>query len=246
MTRVALFPTCLVELTAARVGFATMAVLERLGIRAEVPEAGFCCGQPAFNSGFHEEARQLAEDTVAALQPYDVVLVPSGSCAAMLRVEVPRLVAPDWREAAAGVASRTYELVDYLVQEDLVNRIQGRFPHRVMVHGSCHATRWLGQLGQLEKVVGRLADATVLAFPHPSLCCGFGGTFSVHFPQLSLAMADAKLDDIVAQEAEVIVSGDLGCLHHLAGRLLARGLDVRVMHIAELLAEATEVGAHGA
>lgn len=246
MTKVALFPTCLVELTAARVGFATMEVLQRLGINAEVPEAGFCCGQPAFNSGYRDEARHMAEEAVAALLPYDAILVPSGSCAAMLRLEIPALVAPERQEAATVVAGRTFELVDYIVRKGYLDRIQGRFAHRVMVHGSCHATRWLGQRGELEEVVGRLDGATVLAFPHPGLCCGFGGTFSVHFPELSVAMADAKITDILEGEAEVLVSGDLGCLHHVAGRMAARGLTVRALHIAELLAEAMGVGVHGA
>lgn len=235
--RVALFVTCLVDQFAPEVARATLRVLERAGVRASVPEGQTCCGQPFLNDGFPEEAASLARRFVRLFGPFDAVVVPSGSCAATVREFYPRLLSGTaWEAQAAEVAHRTYELAEFLVRVLGVEDVNARFPHRVAFHPSCHLLRGLGAAGCARALLQRVDGLELAELRHAEVCCGFGGVFSVKFPEVSEAMLADKLHDVESSGAEFLVSTDLGCLLHLQGGALRRGGRARCLHLAEVLA----------
>jgi L-lactate dehydrogenase complex protein LldE len=239
--RVALFVTCLVDLHRPSVGFAAIALLEQAGCQVEVPRAQTCCGQPAYNSGDRATTRDLALGVLEAFGGYDYVVAPSGSCAGMLRSHMPHLFDddPNLRARADALAARTYELVSFLTDVLGVETLPARHAGgSVTYHDSCSGLRELGIHDQPRKLLAAIG-APVVEMKDPDVCCGFGGTFCVKYPDISVRMVSDKTKDIVATGAETVLAGDLGCLLNIAGRLQREGHKTQVRHVAELLAGMT-------
>ncbi len=239
--RVALFVTCLVDLHRPSVGFAAIALLEQAGCQVEVPRAQTCCGQPAYNSGDRATTRDLALGLLDAFGGYDYVVAPSGSCAGMLRAHMPHLFDddPNLRARADALAGRTYELVSFLTDVLGVTALPARHEGgTVTYHDSCSGLRELGIHDQPRRLLAAIG-APVTEMTDPDVCCGFGGTFCVKYPDISVRMVSDKTRNIVASGAETVVAGDLGCLLNIAGRLQREGHPTKVRHVAELLAGMT-------
>ena len=227
--RVALFVTCLVDLHRPSVGFAAIRLLERAGCQVEVPRAQTCCGQPAYNSGDRRTARDLAVGIVEAFRGYDYVVVPSGSCAGMLKHHLPHLFDddPNQRAVADAMASRVYELVSFLTDVLGVRDTRAAsFRGRVTYHDSCSGLRELG-IKQQPRDLLAAAGVNIVEMTEPEICCGFGGTFCVKYPEISVRMVSDKTKDIVATGAETVLAGDLGCLLNMAGD--CSGKDIECM-----------------
>ena len=240
--RVALFVSCLVDLFRPSVGFAALKLLEDAGCRVEVPRGQTCCGQPAYNQGDRGDACDLARRTIDALAGYDYVVVPSGSCAGMLRQHYPELFPEGSRaaERSRDLAARTFELVSFLTDVLGVIGVDATFPARVTYHDACAGLRELGIKEQPRVLLGSVRGLELTELPGAEVCCGFGGTFCVKYPAISTKMVDDKAAEIVGSGAEVLLAGDLGCLMNIAGRLSRLGAPVAVRHVAEVLAAATE------
>ena len=236
--RVALFVTCLVDLHRPSVGFAAIRLLEAAGCQVEVPRAQTCCGQPAYNSGDRATARDLAAGLLDAFGGYDYVVVPSGSCGGMLKAHMPHLFDddPNLRARADALAARTFELVSFLVDVLKLDTLSARWTGGpVTYHDSCAGLRELGIKEQPRRLLAAVG-AEVKEMAEPEICCGFGGTFCVKYPEISVRMVSDKTRDIVASGAGTVLAGDLGCLLNIAGRLSREGQAVAVRHIAEVLA----------
>ena len=239
--RVALFVTCLVDLHRPSVGFAAIKLLQDAGCQVEVPRAQTCCGQPAYNSGDRATTRDLARGILDAFGGYDYVVVPSGSCGGMLKHHLPHLFDddPNLRARADTLAARTFELVSFLTDIMAVESLPTRYAGGpVTYHDSCSGLRELGVKDQPRKLLQSIG-ATVAEMADPEICCGFGGTFCVKYPEISVRMVSDKTRDIVASGAETVLAGDLGCLLNIAGRLQREGHRTKVRHVAELLAGMT-------
>lgn len=235
--RVALFVTCLVDLHRPTIGFAAIKLLEDAGCQVEVPRAQTCCGQPAYNSGDRATTRALARGLLDAFGGYDYVVVPSGSCGGMLKHHMPHLFDddPNLRARADALAAKTFELVSFLTDVLGVERLPTRYDGGpVTYHDSCSGLRELGIKQQPRKLL-EAVGAQVAEMAEPEICCGFGGTFCVKYPEISVRMASDKTRDIAASGATTILAGDLGCLLNIAGRLLREGHRVHARHVAEVL-----------
>jgi len=238
---VGLLVTCLVDLMRPSIGFAAVRLLEAAGCVVAVPLTQTCCGQPAYNAGDRQTTRAIAGDVIAAFEGFDYVVVPSGSCAAMVRRHFPTLFDDDaaMADRATALARRTFELTAFLV--DVMGQAGGRatFEGTVAYHDSCSALRELGIREQPRCLLGAVEG---LGFREPEdaeACCGFGGMFSVKYAGISDAMVVKKVRAIAASGADTVVSGDLGCLLQIAGSLARQGSAMRVRHIAEILAGMT-------
>jgi L-lactate dehydrogenase complex protein LldE len=237
--RVALFATCLVDLVSPEVAEASAALLRAAGLEVDVPEAPTCCGQPWWTSGFPEEARRVARGALEAFEAAPAVVVPSGSCAAMVRASYPRLFAGTQDEAPArDLAARAHELSAFLVDVLGADGPGGRFEARVAYHDGCHGLRELGLGRQARRLLAGVEGLELVEIEPPVACCGFGGTFSLRLPELAEAMADDELARVEAAGAEVVAAADPGCLLHLGGRASRRGSRLRFLHLAVLLARA--------
>jgi L-lactate dehydrogenase complex protein LldE len=237
---VALFVPCYVDLLYPQIGQATVTLLERLGVQLAYPEEQTCCGQPAFNSGYWEEARLVVRHFADTFAPYKWIVAPSGSCASMCRAFFGQL---DPDPAITAVGQRVFELSEFLVNVLGVKDTGARFPHRITYHDSCHARRELHALEPPRQLIEAVRDATFVELPRNEECCGFGGTFSVKMAGTSLAMGRDKAKSIAESGAEVVVSGDASCLMHIGG-ILRRDpalCHIRTMHLVELLVAGTEV-----
>lgn len=236
--RVALFVTCLVDLFRPSVGLAAVELLEAAGCRVEVPEPQICCGQPAFNSGDRWTTEELARQYIPALEPYDHVVAPSGSCAGMLRTHLPELFDgdPGWKARASALAGRCHELVSFLVDVRGMARAPGGFAGRVTYHDSCSGLRELGVRAQPRRLLAGLPGLELVEMERTEVCCGFGGTFCVKYPEVSTRMVEDKARAAAATGAELLLAGDLGCLLNIAGRLTRTGRPIAVRHVAEVLA----------
>ncbi len=246
--RVALFVTCLADMFYPDAGEAAVQVLRRLGIHVDFPPAQTCCGQPAFNAGFREPARAVAQRNLAIFADYDYVVAPSGSCTAMFRVFYPELFAADPARAAQAeaLAQRTYELSEFLVRVVGVEQVGAVFPGKVAYHASCHLLRELGVADAPRRLLAQVQGASVVSMDLEEQCCGFGGVFAVKYPEISDAMLQKKIASLKRAGADTLVSCDAGCLMHIAGRLHRQGETVRIMHLAELLnARETAEEGHG-
>jgi L-lactate dehydrogenase complex protein LldE len=245
--RIGLFVTCLVDLFRPTVGFAAASLLERAGYAVEVP-IQTCCGQPGYNGGDRASARRLAQDVIAAFEGYDFVVAPSGSCAGMIRVHYPALFAgdPEWAPRAARLASRTHELVAFLVDVAGVTATGAGFSGTVTYHDACSGLRELGVHDQPRRLLGTIPGLALAEMGHPEVCCGFGGTFCVKYPAISTRLAADKVADAAATGAGTLLAGDLGCLLNLAGRLGREGRTLAVRHVAEVLAGMADGPAIGA
>jgi L-lactate dehydrogenase complex protein LldE len=236
--RVALFVTCLVDMMRPRIGFAAIHLLEAAGCEVIVPETQTCCGQPAFNGGDRASAAALAKKLIAEFEGYEYVVVPSGSCADQIRTEYPGLLADDpaWHGRAVALASRVFELTDFLVNVARIDKLPGNFRGSVAYHDSCTGLRSLGIKHQPRELLARLPGVELREMPGAEECCGFGGTFSVKFGEVSAAIAERKCANACSTGADAIVGGDLGCLLNIEGKLRRMGDEkTRVLHIAEVL-----------
>jgi L-lactate dehydrogenase complex protein LldE len=240
--RVALLVTCLVDLFRPSVGFAAVKLLEAAGCAVEVPRLQTCCGQPAYNSGDRIDAKAIARQVIAAFAGYDYVVAPSGSCAGMVRAHYPGLFAdePAMRAAAEALAARTYELVSFLTDLRGMNSVAARCDKAVTYHDSCSGLRELGVKAQPRRLLDSVAGLKLSELPGAEICCGFGGTFAVKYPEISDKMASDKIADIAATGAECVLAGDLGCLLQIAGKLSRAGSRVEARHVAEVLADMTD------
>ena len=239
--RVGLFVTCLVDLIRPSVGFAAVKLLEDAGCTVEAPRQS-CCGQPAYNSGDRATTRTVAEAVIAAFEPYDYVVAPSGSCAGMLKVHYPELFQgdPNWLPRADAFAAKTFELVSFLTDVLGVSRVDASFPGTVTYHDSCSGLRELGVRLQPRRLLGTVRGLTLKEMADPDVCCGFGGTFCVKYPDISNSIVGKKAANAVASGAETLTAGDLGCLMNMAGKLQRDGARIEVRHVAEILAGMTE------
>jgi L-lactate dehydrogenase complex protein LldE len=234
--KVSLLVTCLGDAFFPEVGVATVRLLRRLGVQVDFPRAQTCCGQPHFNSGYHADARELARHTIGAFANGQKVVAPSGSCAAMVKLEYPELFHDDlvWHGRAEDLAHRTHELSDFLVNVLGVEDVGARFDGRVTYHMACHL-RGLGLLTEPERLLQRVRGLEYVPLERKDECCGFGGSFAVRFPQISGAMVRDKVALIEQTGAETVVATDAGCLMNIAGCLRRRGSKVRALHLAEVL-----------
>ena len=245
--RVGLFVTCLVDLFRPSVGFAAVKLLEAAGCNVEVPYKQTCCGQPAHNSGDRSSSRAIARQVIKAFEDFDAVVVPSGSCAGMIKRHYPDLFADDeiWRARAEALATKTFELVSYLADELSVENIDARFDRSATYHDSCAGLRELGVREQPRRLLAAVSGLEMKELPGAEVCCGFGGTFCIKYPDISTRMVSDKVADIVSTGADTLLAGDLGCLLNMAGRLSREGRDVEVRHVAEVLADMADGPAIG-
>jgi len=236
--RVALFVTCLVDLMRPSVGFAAARLLEAAGCEVIVPVAQTCCGQPAYNSGDEASARALALNTIAACEGFDYVVAPSGSCAAVLKLHYPRLFAGNatLEGRARAFAERVYELTSFLVDVRGLASVPGAFAGRVACHDGCSGLRELGVARQPRALLEAVEGLELVELGDEQACCGFGGLFSIKYPDISNAIAARKTAAIDAAAPALVVAGELGCLMHLAGKMKRDGSVVPCRHIAEVLA----------
>jgi L-lactate dehydrogenase complex protein LldE len=240
--QVGLFVTCLVDLMRPSVGFAAVQLLEQAGCDVQVPAAQTCCGQPAWNSGADRDAAAIARQVIETFEEFDYVVAPSGSCAGMIRVHYLEVLAADpvYSRRAGALASKTYELVQFLVNVRGMKSFGASSPGPICYHDSCSALRELRIKREPRQTLANVEGLELRELKEPEVCCGFGGLFSVKYPEISERMADDKLADAQSTGAELITSSDLGCLLHLAGRIGRRDLSLRVRHIAEILAGETD------
>jgi L-lactate dehydrogenase complex protein LldE len=240
---VGLFVTCLVDLMRPSVGWAAVALLEAAGCTVSVPVAQTCCGQPAYNSGDRATTRDLAGRVIDAFGEFDYVVVPSGSCAAMIKLHYPALFPDDpvLAARAASLAERTFELMCFLREFRQVTEIKPEFHGTATYHDSCSGLRELAIKEQPRTLLQVVSGLQLKEHDSAETCCGFGGAFCAKYPEISAHMTDAKAAEIEATGADIVLGGDLGCLLNLAGRLKQRGASVTVRHVAEVLAGMTEV-----
>ena len=234
-----LFVTCIIDMLYPEIGEAVVRVLAKAGVDVHFPVGQTCCGQPAFNAGLRDQSRPVAEHTIRIFEETEGdIVVPSGSCTAMIRHGYPELFGgdPEWESRAKSLASRTYEFTEYLVDYLHVTDICARYDGRVSYHSSCHLLRDLGVDRQPKILLNSVQGIEFVELPYSDECCGFGGVFSVEHPELSTAMLTRKIDNIEASQAPIIVAGDTGCLTNINGGLHRLGKTQRVLHIAEILA----------
>lgn len=245
--RVALFVTCLVDLFRPSVGFATVKLLEDAGCIVEVPPLQTCCGQPAYNTGDRATTRAIAAQVIDAFEGYDAVVAPSGSCGGMLSHHYPGLFEDDpaMKRRAEDLANRSYELTSFLVDVLGVKTVAARYDGAVTYHDSCSGLRELGVKQQPRGLLGSVQGLKLREMNTPEVCCGFGGTFCVKYPEISNAMVGEKSADITATGADTLLAGDLGCLMNMAGKLQRQGSTIRVRHVAEVLAGMGDLPAIG-
>ena len=236
--RVGLFVTCLVDLFRPSVGFAAVKLLEDAGCIVEVPDAQTCCGQPAFNSGDRGTTEDLVRGLIDAFDGYDYIVAPSGSCAGMLRAHVPDLFENDPAMAARAkeFALRCHELISFLVDVMGVQKVETALEMTATYHDSCSGLRELKVKQQPRRLLRSVENLTLIEMEEAEVCCGFGGTFCVKYPQISTKMVDNKVLNVAETGAGLLLAGDLGCLMNMAGRLARQGSPIEVRHVAEVLA----------
>ena len=236
--RVALFATCLVDLMRPSIGFAAAKLIEQAGCTVEVPVGQTCCGQPGYNSGDKATAAALARQTIAALEGYDYVVAPSGSCAGMLAKHYPELLADDrdWSARAGAFATKVHELISFLVDVRGMTSVDATLEATATYHDSCSGLRELGVKEQPRVLLKAVRGLRLVEMADCEICCGFGGTFAVKYGEISNAMVEKKCAAIVEAGTDLMLAGDLGCLMNMAGKLRRDGRAIAVRHIAEVLA----------
>jgi L-lactate dehydrogenase complex protein LldE len=235
---VQLFITCIMDTLYPEIGEAVVRVLERAGACVEFPSEQTCCGQPAFNAGMRKQARPIARHTIQVFEKTEgPIVVPSGSCTAMIRHGYMELFSddPNWLERARNIAERTYEFTEFLVDYLGVTDLGARYPGKLTYHSSCHLLRDLGVDRQPRALLAAVREAEFIELPHTDECCGFGGVFSVEQPEISSAMLARKIENIEISRAPLVVSCDTGCLTNINGGLHRMGKNQRVAYIAEVL-----------
>ena len=237
--RVGLFVTCLVDLVRPEIGFSVLKVLERAGCSVQVPSTQTCCGQPGYNSGDSAAARALAVKVLREFETFDYVVVPSGSCGAMIKVDYLDLFAddPDLKPRFVALSAKTFELTDFLVNVMRLESIDSGFAGSVTYHDSCSGLRYLGVKSQPRALLAKVPGARLTEMKDCEQCCGFGGTFALKYGDISAAIVDDKCRNIRATGADAVALGDLGCMLNIEGRLRRLGDErTRVLHIAQVLA----------
>ncbi len=242
--RVSLFVTCLVDQLWPSIGTSAVEVLRRAGCEVEFDQRQTCCGQPAFNTGYRTEARALARRFIEVFESSkaDAVVSPSGSCTAMVQ-HFRELFADDrdWRLRAENIAQRTHEFASFLVNVLGVDDVGASFSGLVTWHDACHGLRDLNLHSEPRRLIQKVRGAQFVELANADSCCGFGGTFSVKYPEISVAILDNKIESIEKASVRAVVSGDASCLMQIGGRLSRKGSPVRAMHLAELLAAREDV-----
>jgi L-lactate dehydrogenase complex protein LldE len=238
MMKVGFFVTCLVDSMRPSIGFAAIKLLEAAGCKVVVPDQQTCCGQPGYNSGDQKSAKALALKFLAEFEGFDYVVLPSGSCAGMVRVHYPELFKndPSLLARISAIGQRTFELTDFLANIAKLEQVPGKFQGALTYHDSCSGLRELDVYKQPRSLLAKMPGVEIKEMVESTTCCGFGGTFSVKYSDLSTRMADNKCRHIIDTHAGAIVGGDLGCLLNIEGRLRRKGdHNTRVLHVAEVL-----------
>jgi L-lactate dehydrogenase complex protein LldE len=237
--KVSLFITCLVDQFFPEVGMSMVSVLRRLGVEVDFPTAQTCCGQPAFNSGFSSEARELARRFIGIFENSEYIVAPSGSCTSMVRVFYKELFNDDpaWQKRAESLASRTYEFTEFVVDVLGVDDVGASYTGKVALHQSCHLLRELNVRTEPQRLLKSVKGIELVELERSDACCGFGGLFSIKYPEISSGILEDKIGSVEKSGADVLVACDVGCLMHIAGGLSRQDKATRTMHIAELLAK---------
>lgn len=245
--KVALFVTCLVDNFYPDVAEAMVHILNRYGVEVNLPQGQTCCGQPAFNSGYVHEAREVGRTLLKAFDDFDYVVSPSGSCTGMVHHYYPEVYQNEPSSAAKAkeLTDKTYEFSQFLVNVLGVTDVGALFPYKVTYHPSCHGSRLLGVKDEPLQLLQKVGGLEFAELPHANDCCGFGGTFAVKMHDISTAMVTEKVSHVLETSAEVLVGTDMGCLMNIGGRLHHEGEKIRVMHLAQLLWEGIQYAEQG-
>lgn len=245
--QVGLFYTCLVDSIKPNVARAAVCLIEAAGYKVEIPPDQTCCGRPAFNSGNRKLTRKIARQVIEQFEPFDYVVGPSGSCLSMLVKHYPDLLKEDpiWFSRARNLASKSHELMDFLVNVADFTGLDRAYSGSVTFHDSCSGLRELGIKSEPRKLLSLVPGLEIREMDASEDCCGFGGTFSVKYPELSTRMVDRKIDSILRTGADTVTGIDMGCLMNIFGRLNRLGSDIKVFHAAEILAGLTDDGPLG-
>jgi L-lactate dehydrogenase complex protein LldE len=238
MAKAQLFITCLVDTFYPETGQAIVDILRRLGVSLEFPPAQTCCGQPGYNAGLRRSARPLAQHIIKVFEGTPgPVIIPSGSCAVMVKHGYPELFAEDpiWLQKAQALAARSFEFTEFIVDVLGVTELGARWQGKLAYHASCHPTRHLGLARQALLLLGAVEGAEIVPLPEAEDCCGFGGVFSVKHPELSAEMLKRKIGNLQLSSAPTLVVTEAGCRMHIAGGLSRQKMPQRVVHIAEVL-----------
>jgi L-lactate dehydrogenase complex protein LldE len=233
-----LFITCLIDSLYPSTGKSVVDVLQRAGCKVEIPTGQTCCGQPAYNAGMRRQALPIARHTIQTFEKTrGPIVVPSGSCAAMMRINYLELFAedPEWLERARCLAERVFEFSEFLVDYMGVTDLGAHWPGRLTYHSSCHLLRELGVDRQPRLLLAAVKDAELVELPNATDCCGFGGVFSAEHPEISTAMLNRKLENIAASQAPLVVACDAGCITNIQGGLYRQGRPEKVVHLADVL-----------
>jgi L-lactate dehydrogenase complex protein LldE len=234
--KVALFITCLADVFYPGVGKDTVDILEKLGCEVVFPEGQTCCGQPAYNSGYHRESKSVAEHMIKTFESADYVVSPSGSCVLMIQEYAHLFQANDnWRQKAEELAAKTFELTQFIVDILKVEDIGASLSTRATYHTSCHMTRLLSIKDAPMKLLSNVKGLEFANLPNKETCCGFGGTFSVKMVPISEQMVNEKIEHIEETGAEILIGADCGCLMNIGGRIDRQGKPIKTMHIAQVL-----------
>jgi L-lactate dehydrogenase complex protein LldE len=241
VTPVTLFIQCLVDTMFPEAGEAMVEVFQRLAVPLIYPDRQTCCGQPAYNSGYRREAAAAAHHFIEVFENAEAIVCPSGSCVHMVRHHYPQLFPDDplLTKRALALAAKTFEFTEYLVDVLDATDVQAEYSGVVTYHDSCHLSRGLGIARQPRLLLSKVRGLQLVEMSDSDTCCGFGGTFSINYPEISVAMVDAKIDNILATGAEAVVGCDSSCLMNILGRAKRRGENLKVLHIAQVLAATT-------
>ncbi|MEM7545029.1 MAG: (Fe-S)-binding protein [Pseudomonadota bacterium] len=236
--RVALFVTCLVDMFRPSVGFSAVGLLTEAGCDVHVPDAQTCCGQPAYNTGDRATTKRIAQGVIAAFEGYDYVVGPSGSCMGTIIKDYPALFDkdPEWRDRAIALAAKSHEIVSFLTDVMAFTPTDMKFDGTVTYHDSCSGLRSLGVKAQPREMLKSVEGLTLVEMKDAEVCCGFGGTFCVKYPDISNKMVTDKTENIAATGAETVLAGDLGCLMNMAGKMTRAGKPIKARHVIEVLA----------
>lgn len=234
--KVSLFVTCLSEMFYQNVAKDVVEVLERLGCEVDFPRGQVCCGQPAFNGGYRKDAEKAAKQLISSLEDSEYIVTPSGSCAAMIK-EYPRMFEGDagWRERAEGVAGKTYEFTQFIVNVLEIEDVGAAYPAKATFHTSCHMSRLLNEKEAPFRLLKNVRGLEMLPLANSYDCCGFGGTFAVKMAAISEQMVDEKVRHVEETAADLLIAADNGCLMNIKGRIDRKGKPIQVMHIAQIL-----------
>lgn len=238
MTQLALFIPCFVDQLSPQIGLDMARVLQRIGYQVNFPEEQTCCGQPAFNTGYWQEAKPLARRFVEVFRKAEAVVCPSGSCTTMVRNFYPELLAgSDVQQEAIELGKRVFEFSEFLIKQAHVSDVGAVFPHKVAYHDACHALRELHLKQEPRELLGKVQGLELVEMPYSEDCCGFGGTFAAKFNMISAAMGDSKVGNAEASGAEFVTSTDPSCLMQIEGILRRRKSKVRTVYLASILAQ---------